>query len=128
MKFEIYQYIVPVISLLFLVRISIQLKNKRRSIFSSIVWSIFWIVVGVLALAPHLLSTFLADVLGFRDNVHAVLFIGLGLALLIIFYLSSVIDKLETQLTNLVRTLALHDSEHQEREIEEANELKKVKN
>ena len=128
MKFEIYQYIVPAVCLIFLVRISVQVKNKRRSVFSSIVWSIFWLTVGILALAPHLLSTFLAEVLGFRDNVHAVLFIGLGLALLIIFYLSSVIDKLETQLTNLVRTLALRDSEHQDRQNDETNELKKAKN
>ena len=130
MKFEIYQYIVPIISLIFLIRISIQYANRRRSIISSVVWSGFWIVLGVLAVFPHILSTFLADILGFRDNVHAILFIGLGLALLIIFYLSSVIDKLETQLTTLVRTLAIRESEQPTSDTKPGKDeqLKEVKN
>ncbi len=111
MKFEAYQYIVPVICAVFLFRIGVQYVKQKRSIFSSVVWTIFWGTIAVLAFAPHILSTILADVLGFADNVHAVLFIGLGLAFLIIFYLSSVIDKLETQLTSLVRKLALYEAE-----------------
>ena len=128
MTFELYQIIVPLISLAFLARIGVQYVNRKRNIFSSVVWSIFWGTIAILAFAPHILSTFLADVLGFRDNVHAVLFIALGLAFLIIFYLSSVIDKLENQLTNLVRTLAIYETDKKEAEQEVADELNRVKN
>ncbi len=127
MNFEAYQYIVPAISALFLIRIGIQYVKQKRSIFSTVVWTIFWGVIAVLAFAPHILSTILADVLGFADNVHAVLFIGLGLAFLIIFYLSSVIDKLESQLTSLVRKLALMDVDiEDEDDFNENPDMKKV--
>ena len=127
MKFEIYQYLVPLVSLLFIVRIGIQYANRKRSIFSTLVWGFFWSVIAILAFAPHILSTILADILGFKDNVHAILFIALGLAFLIIFYLSSVIDKLETQLTNLVRTLAIYETDKREKQSKKSVNQKKVK-
>ena len=126
MKFEIYQYIVPLISLFFLIRIGYQYINRKRSILSTVVWGIFWIVIALLAFAPHLLSTKLASILGFRNNVNAVLFIALGLAFLIIFYLSSVLDKVETQLTSLVRTLALNDTDKHEKEKVQSKDNKQT--
>jgi len=130
MNFEAYQYIVPLICAVFLLRIGIQYVKRRRSIFSTVVWTIFWSTIAVLAFAPHIVSTLLAKVFGFADNVHAVLFIGLGLSFLIIFYLSSVVDKLETQLTSLVRRMALQKAEPDEEEEDfaerhELNQLKK---
>lgn len=113
-NFEAYQYIVPLICVIFIVRISVQYMKQKRSIFSTVVWTVFWGTIACFSFAPHILSTFLADVLGFADNVHAVLFLGLGLCFLIIFYLSSVIDKLESQLTRLVRKLALQEIEIKE--------------
>lgn len=129
-KFEAYQYIVPLICAIFLVRISIQYIKQKRSIFSTVVWTIFWATIAGFSFAPHILSIFLADILGFADNVHAVLFIGIGLCFLIIFYLSSVIDKLESQVTLLVRRLALQEIEIKEDEddVLVSPELKEIEN
>lgn len=111
---ELYQIIVAILSTVFIVRIVIQFANNQRSILSTGVWSFFWILLGILAIAPDLMSIFLAKVLGFKDNVHGILFMGLGLSFLIIFYLSSAVDILETRMHKLVRTLAIREAELQE--------------
>jgi hypothetical protein len=44
--------------------------------------------------------------LGIKDNVNAIIFIGLGLLFFLIFSLSSTVDRLERQITDLVREIA----------------------
>ncbi len=105
---QLYQILVPIISLFFIVRIFIQVRAKRRSSLSASVWYIFWGIIAFLAIAPDLISLFLAKSFGFADNVNAIIFVALGLIFLIIFYLSSTIDKIEAQLTELVRQIAIN--------------------
>jgi hypothetical protein len=114
MKYEIYQWVVPIISLFFMIRVGFQFVKNKRSIFSTIVWSIFWVLIGLLAIIPNAISFRIADLLGFRDNVNAVIFVALGILFLLVFYLSSVIDKMETQLTELVRRIALEKPDTQQ--------------
>ena len=64
-----------------------------------------------LAVLPDLVTGKLAKVLGFADNVTAIIFVSLGLLFIFVFYLSSTVEKLETQMTALVRQLALEEAE-----------------
>ncbi|MEK7253442.1 MAG: DUF2304 family protein [Bacteroidota bacterium] len=116
MKLEIYQWLVPLIGIFYIARTIIQYRKNKRSATSLVVWSIFWGTIVVLALIPNPVSFKIAEVLGFKSNINAVIFVALGWLFLLVFYLSSTIDRLERQLTELVRKIAIQDVEKEKAE------------
>lgn len=106
---EIYQFIAPGIAVYYIVRIIDQIRNRKKFIFTSVVWLAFWLLITVLSIVPHEISTKLAQVFGFKSNINTIVFIVLGFLIVLSFYLSSKSDKLEAQMTNLVRQIALDD-------------------
>ncbi len=111
MQVEIYQWLVPLIGLIYIIRTVRQYLNKKRSIRNMVVWVIFWVTIMLLAIIPNEISFKIADLLGFKSNVNAIIFVALGLLFLLVFYLSSTIERLENQITELVRKMALEDKE-----------------
>lgn len=63
-----------------------------------------------LSLLPDAVSEQLASILGFADNVHAVIFVAIGLLFLFTFYYSSSIERMQRQITQMVRDQALNDA------------------
>lgn len=111
MQVEIYQWLVPLIGLIYIVRTVRQYLNKKRSVRNMAVWVIFWSTIILLAIIPNEISFKIADLLGFKNNVNAIIFVALGLLFLLVFYLSSTIEKLENQITELVRKMALEEDD-----------------
>jgi hypothetical protein len=72
----------------------------------------------VVAALPNPISIKIAKILGFKDNVNAIIFVGLGLLFFMIFYLSNSIQRLERRLTLLVRELALEQQNHKDDEVD----------
>lgn len=60
---------------------------------------------------PHQISTDLANLFGFKDNIHAVIFIGLGLLFLFNMFFTASIERLEKQMTEIIRKLALENQD-----------------
>ena len=60
---------------------------------------------------PDLVSDRIAKLLGFKSNVNAVIFVALGLLFVFMFYLTAIIEKMERQLSDTVRALALENQE-----------------
>lgn len=109
MQFEIYQWLVPLISLFYIYRTILGVIRKRRSVPTAIVWIIFWTTLIILALIPDPFSVAIQKTLGFKSNVTALIFVALGLLFLFVFYLSTMIETLERRLTELVRRLAIEE-------------------
>jgi len=107
MQFEIYQWLVPLIGIFFMFRTIRGYVKGNRNTGSTIIWIIFWITAMVLAIIPNEISFKLASMLGFKSNINAVLFVATGFLFILVFYLSSTIDKLEHKLTELTRKIAL---------------------
>lgn len=112
MSIEIYQWLVPLVSIYFVYRVYDQFKRQKRTRSSLIVWICFWVVIVTLSVIPDLLSSKLAFFLGFKDNVNAVIFVSLGLLFSLTFYYSSRIERLERQIATLVRNQALYQTRH----------------
>lgn len=110
-QFEIYQWLVPVISVFYLARTIIQLAQNKRSLYSGLLWVLFWITIAVLAIIPNPVSFKIATLMGFKSNINAIIFVALGWLFLLVFYLSSAMDRLDRQMTSLVRNIAITDSE-----------------
>jgi hypothetical protein len=58
---------------------------------------------------PDLVSDRIAKLLGFKSNINAVIFVALGLLFLFMFYLTAIIEKMERQLSDTIRELALEN-------------------
>lgn len=105
--FEIYQWLVPLLGMIYLFRTIRQYLRNKRSAHSTVIWLVFWVTIMVLAIIPNPVSHHIAVLMGFKSNINAVIFVALGWLFLLVYYLSSTIDKLESQLTELTRKLAL---------------------
>lgn len=106
MNFQVYQWLVPLIALIFIVRTIWQYRVKRRSIRGTVLWLLFWSGIALLALIPDWISGNIARTLGFKSNVNAIIFLALGGIYIFVFYLSSSLRRMEVQLTDLIRELA----------------------
>ena len=80
---------------------------------STVVWVSFWLVIILLSIKPGFISNSLAGSLGFKDNINAVIFVALGFLFVMTYTQSSTIERLERQITTLVRKVALEKQEKQ---------------
>lgn len=110
----------------FSARVIKQYRDKKRLIQSTVLWIAFWIAISILAFDPHNKSVFLANKLGFKSNINAVIFISLGFLFLFNMYFTAIVEKMEKQLTEIVRKLAIENQELREKVAD--YEIKLLKN
>lgn len=110
----------------FSARVIKQYRGKKRLIQSTVLWIAFWIAISILAFDPHNKSVFLANKLGFKSNINAVIFISLGFLFLFNMYFTAIVEKMEKQLTEIVRKLAIENQELREKVAD--YEIKLLKN
>jgi len=110
LNFELYQWIVPLVALFYIVRLVNQYKVKKRLIKGTIFWFLFWFGVSILAIIPDDISIGVAKMFGIKDNVNAVIFVALGFQFLFLYYLSNTVERLERKVTELVRKIAIEKS------------------
>lgn len=113
---EIYQFIAPALAIYYIYRVAVELRIRKKFLFTNIVWLGFWSLIAVLGIVPHELSTRVAGWLGFASNINAIIFIALAFVIILSFYLSNKLDNLERKITELVRQLALDESKIRELE------------
>ena len=75
-------------------------------------------------MVPHEFSTKLANLLGIKNNINAIIFVSLAFVIILAFYLSAKIDNMDRKITELVRQLALDESKIRELERKRLSELK----
>ncbi|MFT4565154.1 MAG: hypothetical protein ACI9FN_000102 [Saprospiraceae bacterium] len=125
---EIYRFIAPALAAYYIYRLTIELRVRRKFLFTNIVWLGFWSVIAVLGIAPDEFSKTLAGLLGFASNINAIIFIALAFLVVLVFYMSSKLDTLERKLTELVRQIALDESKIRELERKRISDHQKDKN
>lgn len=79
-------------------------------------WSVFWAAVGLAAAWPKT-TDFIANKLGLATGrgVDLAVYISMPVLFYIIFRLFAKIDKLEEEITQIVRHIALQDKEKKEK-------------
>lgn len=123
-QFEVYQLVAPLIALIFIIRLSQQYFRNQKRMVTVLIWMSFWVGVAVLAIIPNPVTMKLAETLGFRSNVTAIIFVALAFLFLLVFYQSSQITKLEAQLTNLVREIAKEEIREQTKKKHKSHKVK----
>ena len=104
---EIYQWLAPLIAIYYIVRTFRQYKKGKYSPRNTVIWTLFWLGLMLLALVPDTVANSLAEGLGFKDHINALIFVALGILFLMVFYLSAAINRVENKMTELVRRIAL---------------------
>ncbi|MEM6318068.1 MAG: DUF2304 family protein [Bacteroidota bacterium] len=110
MQLELYKWLAPLIALFYIIRTVRQYGAGKYSPRNTVIWIIFWISIAMLGFMPDEIPNSLAKGLGFKDHINALIFVALGLLFLMVFYLSAAINRVENQLTSLVRKIALHEN------------------
>lgn len=124
---EIYRFIAPALAIYYIYRLTVELRVRRKFLFTNIIWLAFWSTIAVLGIVPHEFSTKIAEWLGFASNINAIIFLALAFVVVLVFYMSAKLDTLERKLTELVRQLALDESKIRELERKRLGEQSKDK-
>jgi len=116
MQLEIFQIIVPAISLLFIAGLVRRFYRARASWEETLIGSLFWIAVVIFAIFPDLISRWIARLFGIKSNINAIIFFCIGLIFFFQYKLFFMIKKQQSDLTTLVRQLALDKEKEKEPE------------
>lgn len=116
MEIRIFQIVVPLLSLLFAVGLTTRYRKDRINLREYLISLTFWTGLAVFSIFPDEISTFVADIFGIASNVNAVIFLGMGIMIYLIFMLYGEVRENRRQITELVRKIALRDAEKEGKE------------
>ena len=88
------------------------IREPGQTLFKFLVRLAVWGGLGVIAIYPYL-SRVIAHFMGIEENINAVILIVFFFILLVVFKLFSAIDKIEQNVSELTRKIALKDLDAQ---------------
>jgi hypothetical protein len=102
------QYFLSFLILLIIYRVVIKWKQGILTSRDLIFWSGFWFVVGIIILLPDTTS-YLAELVGVGRGADLVVYLSIVLIFYIIFQMTIKIEKIERNITKVVRTVAMKE-------------------
>lgn len=105
--------IITIIVVLFLItRVGAKFKRRDITFKEALFWAILWFGVGVVVLYPALADR-IASYIGLQTatGIDLVVYIAVALAFYLIFRLFVHIERVERDITKIVRHLSLRDDE-----------------
>lgn len=108
MKIQLYQIVVLCVSsvMLFHGTKKYMKRETGQTFLKFIVRFFVWGGMAIIAVYPNV-TEILAKILGFRENINAVIIIGFVFVFMLIFKLLSAIEKIEQNVSELTRREAL---------------------
>jgi len=102
------QYLLSFLILLIIYRVAIKWRQGILTSRDLFFWIGFWFVVGIIILLPDTTS-FMADLVGVGRGADLVVYLSIVLIFYIIFQMTIKIEKIERNITKVVRTVAMKD-------------------
>lgn len=101
-----------IIVLALLARIASQFKRKQITLKEALLWSMLWFGVGVVVLYPKLTDQ-LASYIGLQSakGIDLVVYLAVGLVFYLVFRIFVRIERLEHDITKIVRQVALKEED-----------------
>ncbi|MEE0901670.1 MAG: DUF2304 family protein [Methanobrevibacter sp.] len=104
----LYSFIFPIISILAIVWFAFRYLKGKNSFFTTILWTIFWIIVAIFSLFPNLSNSF-ARMVGITRGLDFIII----LVFIILFYtvlrLYFIVDKMQNDMNTIVKQVALQN-------------------
>lgn len=109
------QSITIVVVLALLARIASQLKRKQITLKEALLWSTLWFGVGVVVLYPKLTDQ-LAAYIGLQSakGIDLVVYLAVALVFYLVFRIFVRIERMEHDITKIVRQVALKEKDKDE--------------
>lgn len=117
MRFEVYQIVVPVISLAGTALTIRQYRKGNNTLFETFLWCGLWIFIALVAIFPNKTTLFLSRTIGIKDHINAIIFIGLAISFFLSFRMFNTIKKMNRQITDLVRKIAIEKELKDEKQL-----------
>src|SRR4051812_2519358 len=107
---RIYQIIVPFVGLIGTVFTIRQFQKGINTFFESLLWSLLWIFISLVAIFPDAITFFLSKWIGIKDHINGIIFIGLAISFFLNFKLFDSFKKQNKIITDLVRKIAMNEN------------------
>lgn len=96
-------------------------QNYRRDAITTrefFLWTVLWGIAGILVLFPNLTQT-IANMVGIGRGVDLVVYLALMVLFVALFYVLVRLERIERDITKIVRSLALKEKlqQNEERKI-----------
>jgi hypothetical protein len=111
-SFSLYQLLVPLFAALMLLKSLSQFHRKQKTAREFIAVAIFWILMSLVALFPHIFIDRVAQFLGIRSGINALFFFSFVLLFYIVFRLLIASEEQEEKTTKIIRNIALKSFEN----------------
>jgi hypothetical protein len=109
MEIRYFQIIIPIVSLFFIYAQYKEYNRNKSGINETVIISLVWISIAILAIFPDFFSDFIADFLGIKSNMNALIFSAIGLLFYFQLKMYKTIKKQDERLTELARKIALEN-------------------
>ncbi len=108
--------IVTIIAVLYLlVRTAAKYRKREITLKESIGWGILWFAVGIVVLYPRLTDRVAAEIgLKTATGIDLVVYVAVGVVFYLVFRLFVRIERIERDMTKIVRHVALKDDKRHE--------------
>lgn len=110
------QYLLVLLVLLIVYRVIIKWRQGFLSPKDAFFWVGFWLVVGAIVVVPETTS-FLARMVGVGRGADLVVYLSIVLIFYIIFQVTVKIEKVERNITKIVRTVAMEDGGREKEDL-----------
>lgn len=104
------QIITIIVVLFLLTRVGSRLKRKEITLKEAFFWGLLWFVVGIVVLYPQIADR-VASYVGLQTatGIDLVVYLAVGLAFYLIFRMFVHIERIERDITKIIRHIALKD-------------------
>jgi len=114
MEIRIFQIIVPIIALLFIIKMVSRRVKSNISIYELSLGILFWMAVVLFSIFPDFFSNLIAKIFGIKSNINAIIFFCLGIIFFILFKMYFMIVEQNKAITELVRHIALREQKEEQ--------------
>ena len=104
----LYSFIFPIISIIAIIWFVIRYMKGKNSLATMILWSLFWIIVSIFALFPHL-STSFASLFGITRGLDFIIILVFVILFYTVLKLYFIVDKMQNDLNTIVKQVALQN-------------------
>ena len=113
MELAIYQILTPLLALVMIARVVSKFRRKERTIREVLVHLSFWIIIIAVSLVPDFFVQNIERWTGLKSGVNGILFFWILILSLLVIHLLHENQERSSEVTELVRHLAIKESKEE---------------
>ena len=102
------QFLILAFALFIIIRIVLNFRKRKISSRGMLLWVGLWLIIAIVALLPKT-TVFLANILGVSRGTDVAVYFSILLIFFILFKIITKLERIEQEITKIVRHLALKD-------------------